>query len=300
MPVAIRVKDLKVVSLDLDFQEISWELEDTTQDVLDYTFQVLRSESFSGPFEEICAPFEDRYIFRDNALQVAHRWRTYFYLIRVTHKATGDVADFGPSAKEPQPDLQAIEIRRHVQHLFREHAGRRCWLLPVRTFGERCDCWSPHLQKRVRSNCLRCYSTGFVRGYLSPIEIWGQIDPSPKSEQNTNVGAQQQVNSTGRFGAFPPIKPRDLIIEAENKRWRVVAVSQTEKARARIHQEISIHQIPERDVEFAITLDLGMALRDLVTVPARNLTNPHNLESFEGEEIPNIFGLYPTTYPSSR
>lgn len=300
MPVALRIKDLKVTSLDLDFHEVSWALEDTSEDVLDYSFQVLRSESYSGPFDPLTPPFDDRYIFRDNVIQVAHRWRTYFYLIRILHKASGDFEDFGPSAKEPQPDLQAIEIRRHVQHLFREHAGRRCWLMPLRTFGQRCECWDPYLKKRTRSGCLTCYSTGFVRGYLSPIEIWGQIDPSPKSEQNTNVGPQQQVNTTARFGASPPIKPGDLIIEAENKRWRVVTVSQTEKARARIHQEPTIHQIPEKDVEYAIPLELDTALKDLVMVPARNLTNPHNLEAFENEEIPSIYNLYKSTYPAPR
>ncbi len=300
MPVAIKAKNLKVASLDLDFHEVSWDLESTTEDVLDYTFQVLRSESMSGPFIALAPPFEDRYIFKDNVLQSAHLWRTYFYMLRITHKASGDYEDFGPSAKEPPPDLVAMEIRRHVQHLFREHSGRRCWLLPVRTFGQRCECWNPTLQKRTRSGCRLCFDTGFVRGYLSPIEIWGQIDPSPKSEQTTNVGAQHQLNTTARFGASPPVKPRDIIIEGENRRWRVVVVSQTEKARARIHQELQLHLIPLRDVEYAIPLVMDTALKDLWLAPSRNFTNPHNLEAFELEEIPEIFSLYKSTYPVSK
>jgi len=300
VPVAIKIKNLKVTSLDLDFHEITWELEDTTEDVLDYTFQLLRSESASGPFETITPPFEDRFIFRDNIIQVAHRWRVYYYLIRVTHKASGDTNDFGPSAKEAPPDLQAIEIRRHVNHLFREHAGRRCWLLPVRTFGQRCECWDPIRQKRTRSGCRLCFDTGFVRGYLSPIEIWGQIDPSPKTEQNTNVGPQHQTNTTARFGYFPAIKPRDVLVEFENKRWRVTSVTQTEKARARIHQEPVLHQIPEKDIEYTIPLLMDQALKDMWSSPSRNFTNPQNLENFEDEEIPSVFSLYPSTYPRTN
>lgn len=293
----LQIKDLKVCSLDLNFHEVSWALEDTAEDVFDYTFQIFRSESAMGPFEPVSVPFQDRYIFVDNIIQIAHRWRIYFYNVRVTHKASGESKDFGPASKEPPADLYALEIRRHVNLLFREHAGRRCWLLPVRTFGQRCECWDSYKQKRTRSGCKLCFDTGFVRGYMHPIEIWGQIDPSPKTEQNTNVGSQQQANTTSRFGAFPPIKPRDVIIEAENLRWRVVQVNQTEKARARIHQELQIHRIPEKDIEFAIQLDFkGTPLRDLAITPERNFTNPSTLADFQQKNMPDIFSLYTDPY----
>jgi hypothetical protein len=132
---------------------------------------------------------------------------------------------------------------------------------------------------------------------MHPIEIWGPVDPSAKSEQNTNVGPMQQSNTTSRWGHYPPLKPNDLIVEPENRRWRVVSVSQTEHNRARILQEAQIHEVPPGDTEFRIPLNMDTALKDLWLSPSRNYTNPHNLESFESEEIPNIFALYPTTYP---
>jgi hypothetical protein len=74
-------------------------------------------------------------------------------------------------------------------------------------------------------------------------------------------------------------------------------VSQTEHNRARILQEAQIHEVPPGDIEFGIPLRMEEALKDLWLSPARNYTNPHNLESFESEEIPGIFSLYGTTYP---
>jgi len=300
MPVNIQVKDFKIRSLDLNFHEVSWTIANTTEDILDYTFQVLRSESPSGPFDVLCPPFQDKYLFIDNAIQIAHRWRTLFYQLRITHVPSGDQTTTAAVAQEPEPDLIALELRRHMQLLFREYAGRRTWVLPVRTFGQRCECWNKTLQKRTRSGCVLCFDTGFVRGYMSPIEIWGQIDPSPKTEQNTNVGAMQQSNTTARFGAYPPLKPDDLIIEPENRRWRVVQVNQTEQLRTRVHQEVQLHEIPPKDIEFAIPLNLSTALKDLWLSPSRNYTNPTNLETFENEEIPAIFSLYKTTYPPVR
>lgn len=292
MGVLIELQDLRVRSLDIDFNELSWTLAETSEDVLDYTFQVQRSESPSGPFESLSPPVSDQYSFVDNTHHTGHRWRKYFYQVRVVQVPTGESKCFGPVSKDPDADLIALELRRHMQLLFREFAGRRCWVVPARTFGQRCSCWNPKLRQRTRSGCQLCFDTGFVRGYLSPIESWVQMDPSPKTEQNTNVGPQQQSNTTARLAWYPPLKPRDVLIEPENRRWRVVQVNQTEQGRASVHQEVQLHEVPPKDIEFAIPLNLDCALKDLWLNPARNFSNPQNLESFMDAELPNIFSLY--------
>ena len=165
----LKLVNIRVRSLDTDYNEISWSLESSRIDVLDYSFQILRSESEAGPFEPVCAPFKDRYVFIDTAVRADHRWRVYFYVIRVTRDATGEVSDSSPVSREPEPDLIALEIRRHISLLMVEHAGRRCWVLPVRTFGQFCTCYNETLQKKTRSNCGLCFDTWFIRGYLSPI-----------------------------------------------------------------------------------------------------------------------------------
>lgn len=298
MPVSINIVDFLVRSLDNALNQVSWSIGDTSEDVLDYTFQLFRSESPSGPFDKLTEPFQDRFFFVDNAVYVGDRWRMLNYQLLVTHVPSGDTKTFGPVALEPTPDLIALELRRHIQLLFHEYAGRRCWVLPARTFGQRCSCWNATLKKRTRSRCVTCFDTGFVRGYLSPIEVWMQVDPSARAEQTSNVGAQQQSNTTGRLGYYPMLKPRDLIIEPENRRWRVVTVSATEHLRAPIHQEVQLHEIPPRDIEFEIPLKLDEALQDIYFEPARNYTMPMNLENFLKEEIPNIFSLYKTSIPN--
>jgi hypothetical protein len=298
MPVPIELKQLRVTSLDVDFHEVSWTIAPTTFDILDYQFQVLRSEAVEGPFEALAPPFEDRYTFIDNVLQVANRWRQYNYKIRVIEKVSGDTKEFGPVAHDPDPDIVATELRRHIRILMREFAGRRCIVLPRRTFGQRCpECWHPVLNKRMKSGCVTCYDTGFNRGYLYPIEAFVQIDPSSKSNQHNNTGSTQQDNTTCRLGYYPPVKPGDLIIEAENVRWRVGGQTQTEHSRAAVHQEMQLHRIPEKDIEYSIPVHFGQELKNLYITPARNFTNPHNLANFESEEIPGIFALYPSTYP---
>ena len=566
----LTVTGLKVRSLDVDFLEISWKIEDTHLDVLDFTFQVLRSESANGPWEEMTPPFSDQYLFFDRISHPFHNARLLHYLLRVTNRITGEAIDVGPASQQAEPDLIGREIRRHMNLLFREFTGRRCWILPVRTFGQRCflpgtpmqgavvgasralyrgqtvqlttkegrrltvtanhpvltsqgftsaqavrvgdylvcyggevggvstvttqgheqyepalseevfrslsevfetktaravgldfhgeaqffdsdvevvgsygnllaygqppraeqlneiilqnthagdvarvglcpehaflqglntttrgsvgraglplsrfqvlgqevgvrrfgqsaqadspllecvaeatsrnaelpgkliqrgaglvaldevvevrvedyfghvfdfetltgwivasdiftsncTCWNSTLQKRTRSGCRLCYDTGFVRGYHYPIETFIQIDPGAnQAEQNQATGPTQQMNTTARLSEIGIVKPRDLLIEPENRRWRVTTINQTEQVRSPVHLELTIHQIPSSDIEYAIELKLDRALRDLVLSPSRNFTNPQNLDNFEQDEIPGIFSLYPTTYP---
>lgn len=293
----INVIGLKVRSLDVDYQELSWEIGDTQVDVLDFTFQVFRSESSKGPWEPISVPFSDRYLFVDRSTHPFHEARMLHYQLQVKNNVTGETADFGPVNMQPDADLIAKELRRHMNLLFREFTGRRCWLLPVRTFGQRCQCWNDVLQKRTRSGCRLCYDTGFVRGYHYPIETWIQIDPGGAlAEQQLGPGTTQQMNTSALVSEIGVLKPRDLIVEGENNRWRVVQVNQTEQSRAPVHLSVQLHGIPKSDIEYAIELKLSQPLRDLALSPARNFTNPQNLESFDREEIPRIFSLYGTNY----
>lgn len=298
MPVTIDVQKLRVRSLDVDYNEISWEIASTSEDIFDYTFQLIRSEGAEGPYEPISPEMDDQYYFIDNNIKRSHIYRQYFYRLIVKNKSDGSTKEFGPVSKEADPDLIATEIRKHMNLLFREFAGRRCWIFPVRTFGNRCTCFNSTLGKRNKSGCVLCYDQGFVKGFMRPIETWVQIDPTSKGEQNTNVGPLQQETTTARLGFYPSLKPRDLLIEGENARWRVMQVNSTEQSRSALHQEIQIHRIPPTDIEYKLEFDpnLGIALKDIFFSPSRNFTNPQTLENFKNEEIPNIFGLYPSTY----
>lgn len=293
----ISIDEIGVRSLDVDLFHITWKVRSTSEDLLDYTFQVLRSEGPGGPFDAISPEMDDRFSFVDNQILRSHDFRTWFYKIRIRAKQTGETREFGPADPGPDADLIAVELRKHMNLLFREFIGRRCWVFPVRTFGQRCGCWNATIQKRTQSHCHTCYDTGFVRGYMTPIESWISIDPDSKSEQNFNVGPTTQSNTTARMGFFPPLKPRDLVVEPENIRWRVMQVSGTEQVRAPVHQEFQIHKIPNSDIEYKIGFDPGDAISNLWLSPARNYTNPHSFEGFTDAEIPKVYSLYPSSYP---
>ena len=94
---------------------------------------------------------------------------------------------------------------------------------------------------------------------------------------------------------YPPVKPDDVIVEAENIRWTVRSISSTQEQRTVVTQELQMARIESTDVEYLIPIDLGMPMQDLLYTPSRNYTNPSTLDNAPPDEIdyPGIFTLYP-------
>jgi hypothetical protein len=273
----IQVTQLRARSFDLDHVDVFWEVADYFGDPRQYSFTILRSESFGGPWEQLKTTV-DEYYFRDTSPSLLHKWRTLFYLLRVKDLVSSEEKEFGPTAQIPEPDLIALEIMRQEDVLFREFVGRRCWLFPVRTFGAKCVCYDRVAGRRSRSNCLTCYDTGFLGGYMSPIECFIQFDPESKSEQLTSMMEQEALNTSARLLASPFVKPKDIFVESENRRWKINSVSGTERLRAVVHQEITLHEIPKGDIEYKLPVNIT-DLRALSPSAERNFTNPQHRDN---------------------
>jgi|PlaIllAssembly_1097288.scaffolds.fasta_scaffold00058_11 hypothetical protein len=274
----LNVRNLKVSSLSTDWFDVTWEIDDTIEDVWDYTFTVERSESELGPWDAIGPAFTDQYWFRDVLVRPFSELRRYWYRIAVRKKNTSDVEYTAGVMQGPRIDLIAAEVRRLELIAFREHIGRQCIVFPRRTFGQRCpECYDHVSRQQIKEKCVTCYDTTFVRGYLDPIMSYIQIDPTPKHTEQMSLAETEQVNATGRLTFFPLLKPKDIIVEVENKRWRVERVTPTERLRAVLHQEVVLHAVPRDDIEYRLPVRLDVTTFE--ASPLREFTNPHNLEA---------------------
>jgi hypothetical protein len=300
----LAINDFRVRSLDVDRKELTWETSsgvgryDSSVDPRDFTFQILRSESPEGPFEAITEPFEDRYLFVDARIPAGHKYRQLWYRIRITHKASSEVEETASVTHEAEPDLVANYIRRSEQTLLTQVIGRKCWLLKRRTFGPRCpSCWDATTQKRTRTSCMDCFDTSFLRGYHDPIEVWVQIDPFSKGEKLNAQMKDHENITTGRMTFYPNVSPGDVLIEPENKRWRIIRVALSERLRAPVKQELQMREIQSTDIEYRLPVNLERALKNIQPSPPRMFTLPSDIHSAIDERTPNIFANY-ETHPS--
>lgn len=294
----IEVTKLVVRSFTLDYLDIFWEIsplagpqvESQQHEIFDYDFYVLRAEAPMGPYQQIGGPFRDLYTFRDSRISLLHKWRSLHYKIKIVHRPTGESTETQPaSSSDPEPDLIAEEVNRLEDILFREFIGRKCWLYPVRTFGPVCTCVDPVLKRRARSNHALCFGTGWLGGFHYPVECNIQMDPSSKHTRPNSLQEQQPNNTSARLISFPPVSPRDIIIESENRRWRVVSVNTTQRLRSSLHQELVLHEIPRGDIEY--DLPVKVDVKGLRPAAERNFTNPQNVErAGDYKDIFSFFG----------
>lgn len=292
----ITVTKITVRSFTLDFLDVFWEIspvagvEGQPHEIYDYDFYILRAEAPLGPYEQIGGPFRDLYHFRDIRTPLLHKWRALYYKVKVTHRPTGESSEFGPSSSnDAEPDLIAAEVNRLEDVLFREFIGRKCWLFPVRTFGPRCTCVDNVLGRKTRTGHTLCYGTGWLGGYHAPVECYIQIDPNPKNVRMTSLQEQQSNDTRARLISFPPVAPRDILVEADNKRWRVETSTPTQRLRSVLHQELVLHEIPRGDIEY--NLPVNVDLKNLQAAAERNFTNPQNVEQNGSyQDILSFFG----------
>jgi len=293
----IQITKFEVKGLSLDHLDLFWEISplagprgDEPHAIFDYDFYVLRSgDSPMGPYDQIAGPLRDQYWLRDIQVSLLHKWRQYFYKIKIVHRPTGEEETFGPSSSTtPEPDLIAAEIIRQEDLLFREVIGRRCWLFIARTFGPRCSCYDVTMGRKTISAHLPCFGTGFLGGYMSPIETWVQIDPSGKTSSESSLQEMQPKDSSARMISFPPVSPRDILVESENRRWKVISMTSTERLRSVVHQEFKIHEIPKGDIEYALPVNVD--LKSLRPSAERNFKNSQNLEA--DEDYSDIFATF--------
>lgn len=292
------ITSLTVRSFDLDSLSIFWKIaplggarRDGTHAILDYEFYVLRSgDSPEGPYSQIAGPLRDQYMIRDTQVSLLHKWRQYYYKIRIVHKPTGNVTESGPAASSiPERNLEAAEIIRLEDVLFRNFIGRKCWLFIARTFGPQCTCYDYTLGRKLIANHKDCFGTGYFGGYMPPIEIYLQIDPPGKTHNVTTLQEVLPQDSQARMISFPPVSPDDVIVESENIRWRVISVRNTERLRTPVHQELVLHRIPIGDVEYSLPINVDM--QNLQPSEERNFTNSYNIDnSGDYSELITLFG----------
>lgn len=285
----IQVTKLYARSFDLDFTNVFWEVEPYNGNPRQFEFTVLRSESSMGPWDQLGPSAVDVYSFRDVTPPKMHKWRTLFYLLRVRDVITNETEDFGPTSQEGEPDLIALEIYRQEDVLFREFIGRLNFLFPVRTFGAYCVCYDRTTHRRTKSNCLNCYDAGFLGGFLSPIACWVQFDPSGQTATPTPYREKQDNKTTARLISFPSVKPKDILVEAENARWRVDTVTSTQRLRTSVHQELTLTQVDLGDVEYKLPVNVA-DLKAMQISAERNFTNPQHVD--QTNDLQNLLAVY--------
>jgi len=271
----IEVTEFKVLSLDIDHLDLSWTIAPTNEDLGLYSVTIERSEAISGPWETIISGIRDVVSFRDNRIRSFNEARKYFYRLTYVHSEMGDSRTFGPEWLRTEPCLEALELARLFGLKLQEFVGRKGWVFRRRNTGQRCGCVDPLLDRRKDSNCRDCWGTGWIGGYYVPVEAFIKIEDTPTTLQGRNEGDRVVKNTPAQLATYPPVNPRDLIVDNENRRWRVHTVFLPTRLGSPVRQDLKLHKIPETSMEYKI--DLPVDIHAIQATPYREHTLPSSL-----------------------
>jgi hypothetical protein len=253
----LKVVDFKVRSLSYNANELQWGLEQESEDPLEFTFQVYRSEQPGGEFEAVSPVFVDKYYFIDNQLPQTNRWRYLYYQLKITDKnSNSEFLDY--AFRGSAEGKYALEITRQEKMAFRRFAGTRVFVLPIRTFGRKCSCYDEVMKKALRPNCTECYGTRFSGGYHHAVETYAQMGTFKRTTRELpEAGAEiQPAANRIKLINYPIVKRGDLIIDPQNNnRWQVAGYTPTMLGGILIHQEVDASLVDPSKVQYKIRLD---------------------------------------------
>jgi hypothetical protein len=111
----------------------------------------------------------------------------------------------------------------------------------------------------------------------------------PETEQVTTEDHRRVQVAQMRCGPSPGIKPLDLIIDNQNRRYRVIESGGTSLSGVLVRAEITMVLIQRGSIEDKIPLKVDTST--VVLVPPRSFQNAHTQEASKSSLL-DVFGLY--------
>ena len=266
------VHNIRVFTLDRDSLTVTWSIEDTTADLTQHTVSIWRSEQEAGQYIRVSQEMiaSDVVDFQDRAVNILSKWREFFYRVRLTNTSSAESAFFGSrphrqviaEGKDPggvtmeaPPDLEAIEAIRRFDLVLREYIGRKVLVLSQRTWGQRCpDCWDSLKRRKKFSKCKTCFDTGLAGGFFQPIESFSAKPPHRVMVVITPLFEMQPNDVVLWFNSRPRLKPRDLVVDIDGRRWRIINIQRSEKSGALTRQTVQARLISRDQIEYDVPI----------------------------------------------
>ncbi len=234
-----------------------------------YVFQLYRSGSAEGPWEQIGTDLTEQYSFLDTAFTSDYRMRgadlmsltrTVYYKITVT----GSSASTAETTKvlEAGLDRRRKGLRRKLVRdagVFLEKiTGSEIAVLKRKRWGAPCTYCQSSTGQSVRAHCGHCHGTGILGGYWNPVYGFAQISRKVNPVQvSTEASGKVETHRTEVLMLdIPQIEHDDVLVFLRgNKRFKVVDFIPTQLQTVPVHQELIVTELARSASEHKITVD---------------------------------------------
>jgi len=225
------------------------------------TAQLVRCESRFGPYEPVGEPFDPRS--RDTLVDVVGQYRIlrrWYYRLRITEytnsaEVTQEWPPYDGASTDRRDDPEAMLLASDSEVRYRDH-GQSVIYFPVRTSGERCPkCFDRVTSAQISANCAACWGTSFTGGFLQPVKVWIMLEhqKATPSQENVQGVPITTVHTQARFPWFVDLKPNDVVVDEDNRRWSVTEnIHRVMKRGCLIRSECEMALLPLDNVEYQL------------------------------------------------
>lgn len=248
---------LKINTYDGTSINLQWDFKPDISLITDYKINIYRAESpvnDINQYDLIASGINaNQYFYNDTTVsQLLDIDRQWFYKLGIYENTNPTNITYQPDTAEYLKSSIPDRIFRKLiknKKLGLKFAGRQFKLIKRRTWGTHCPvCWDLSLQRSTDPNCLTCYGTGWINGYYNPVLINGMKNPSPKLTQINMFGEWKPSDSLFYTLGFPPLKPKDIVVDDNNHLWTIVQVRTVERLGYVIEQIAQLASISQDEL----------------------------------------------------
>lgn len=251
--------DTTVILFSKDGHYLQWRWDPQSTNPSTVEMEVLRSESPDGPFDHV-ATVDPRSVFSffDKTGPTRPQNGGIYYRLRAVLKTNGEEvaisAAFGVQGDLPLDALEIIRQQRVVLEGVNGHKPIKgipggVTIYKKRNFGMKCpDCVDAVTGRIAVSNCRLCHGSGKVDGYFDPINVGMNILPYSVALKLWNLGKSEDSDTVAQMNNFPVMYPGDILVEPNEKHWRVTRMEPRERHRTTVRQILYLTQVKPDDI----------------------------------------------------
>lgn len=216
------------------------------------TAHIYFGRSGSGEAEKVAEVEAGAGLFLHELNATQRKWPAFEYRVRIVTAdgATAYDKTVGVSRKK---DPLGLALSDQVRKIVQQVTGIPVWFLSKKTWGDRCPtCFDEVRQRTGQGHCATCFGTTFTGGYGAPLPTHVSFSPNQEQIQQAGFAEIEPSQATIYLSHWPNLSVGDLLIEEDNRRWRVIQVQNTERLRTTFHQMAVVDEVESTSIEFSI------------------------------------------------
>lgn len=231
-----------------------------------YLFNVYRSESENGPWQQVAENLADTYYFLDEDFSATYDRstpdlmtlsRVLCYKVVVTHTTDGTAEYVMRAEAGLDKRRRGIlrKLRRDAFIMLKRGSGTEVAILKRKWYGEPCTCISK-TGMVVRAHHADCNGTGIIHGYWDPVYTYASHAASPVQVQTAPQGSVEINTLRVHIPDIPAVSRYDILVYLrDNRRYMIDQVVSTAIHSVSVHQEIDISELARTSREYELPVD---------------------------------------------